>query len=91
MPYSQVTNVDVVQADLVHPLLHRLQQAVDILVSSRHPGGQWTSSLACADVHKLLMPHGLVFLKLLMFLSSSVRFQHYSPGTSSFRPCCNII
>ncbi|KAL0021541.1 hypothetical protein WJX77_006102 [Trebouxia sp. C0004] len=28
----QVTTVDVVQADLVHPLFHRLQQAVDILV-----------------------------------------------------------
>ncbi|DBB12266.1 TPA: hypothetical protein ACH3X3_006370 [Trebouxia sp. C0006] len=32
MSYQQVTTVDVVQADLVHPLFHRLQQAVDILV-----------------------------------------------------------
>ncbi|DBA84849.1 TPA: hypothetical protein ACH3X1_005874 [Trebouxia sp. C0004] len=31
-PFPQVTTVDVVQADLVHPLFHRLQQAVDILV-----------------------------------------------------------
>ena len=75
--------MDVVQADLVHPLFHRLQQAVDILVSSRHPGEQLdilVSLCTCAQAADGLMPS---FWGLLMSLSSTVSFRHHSPGISS--------
>ena len=57
-PGPQVTTVDVIQADLLHPLFYRLQQAVDILVSSRHPGGQLDiliSLCRCAEAADGLM------------------------------------
>ena len=84
-PCPQVTTVDVIQADLLHPLFHRLQQAVDILVSSRHPGGQLDiliSLCRCAEAADGLTAW---FFGVLISLSSTVCLQHYSPGISSIQ------
>ncbi|KAL3136612.1 hypothetical protein ABBQ38_005854 [Trebouxia sp. C0009 RCD-2024] len=60
----QVTEVDVIQADLVSPLSARLQQAVDILVTLIHWYGMWFVTsvrpmIAQLDCGATLQQHGL--------------------------------